>query len=347
MIQCDACAGRHQDSLRTAGCSAAQVQAWCAGDGATIRCREASSSPAASGSFADTMATDGWGVLRISTNGSAPSFEQAFAAGCVEAKLTAQQTHDYWLNYMREEYRALEPPPKVVAFMEHQQQWLRAQLVAAENQGDQYWEAMKLVIAQWDGFAQGILQFATAEQRKILTPSSLYLLCSVGDLETINGLVRDAPLPVPSLATEDRLPCSSLISLQRTAGGDVTDVFASQATWRSYYAMLRIYKIYAFAFYPQKVLTIASSPGLLHSKDDFLSSPTLWIAETTNMVSNASMRQWNHAHSNETAMSWQRSMVASGWASSGIYIVYYARSDIIRNARIQIVGKYQSCMASK
>ena len=27
--------------------------------------------------------------------------------------------------------------------------------------------------------------------------------------------------------------------------------------------------------YPQKVVTIASSPGLLHSKDDFLASPTL------------------------------------------------------------------------
>jgi hypothetical protein len=39
--------------------------------------------------------------------------------------------------------------------------------------------------------------------------------------------------------------------------------------------MLRIYKVYAFDYYPQKVVTIASSPGLLHSKDDFLASPTL------------------------------------------------------------------------
>jgi len=31
--------------------------------------------------------------------------------------------------------------------------------------------------------------------------------------------------------------------------------------------MLRIYKVYSFDYYPQKVLTIASSPGLLHSKD--------------------------------------------------------------------------------
>eukprot|EP01052_Picozoa_sp_SAG31_P030389 SAG31_NODE_3113_length_4660_cov_2.867354_6_plen_157_part_00 len=72
-----------------------------------------------------------------------------------------------------------------------------------------------------------------------------------------------------------------------------------------------------FDFYPQKVLTIASSPGLLHSKDDFLASPTLVVMETTNMVANATMRQWNIAHSNETAMSWQRSMVATGWSSSG------------------------------
>ena len=57
--------------------------------------------------------------------------------------------------------------------------------------------------------------------------------------------------------------------------------------------------------------------GLLHSKDDFLSSPTLYVAETTNMVANETMRQWNRDHSNETAMSWQRSMVATGWATSG------------------------------
>ena len=63
--------------------------------------------------------------------------------------------------------------------------------------------------------------------------------------------------------------------------------------------MLRIYKVYSFDYYPQKVLTIASSPGLLHSKDDFLSSPTLYVAETTNMVSNKTMRQWNIDHSNQ------------------------------------------------
>ena len=35
------------------------------------------------------------------------------------------------------------------------------------------------------------------------------------------------------------------------------------------------------------------------------------------MVANETMRQWNRDHSNETAMSWQRSMVATGWATSG------------------------------
>jgi len=42
------------------------------------------------------------------------------------------------------------------------------------------------------------------------------------------------PLPPPGLATEETLPCSGLISLQKGEGasGAVTDVFASQATWR-------------------------------------------------------------------------------------------------------------------
>ena len=108
---------------------------------------------AATGIFEDGMASTGWGVLRVSTNAAAAPAEQAFAAGCVEAKLTVQQTHDYWLNYMREEYHAEEPPPEVVAFMLHQQEWLRAQMMDSANEGDEFWEAMRLVMAQWDGFA--------------------------------------------------------------------------------------------------------------------------------------------------------------------------------------------------
>jgi hypothetical protein len=30
----------------------------------------------------------------------------------------------------------------------------------------------------------------------------------------------------------------------------VTDIFAGHTTWRSYYAMLRVYKVYSFGFWP-------------------------------------------------------------------------------------------------
>jgi hypothetical protein len=90
---------------------------------------------ASSGIFEDSMATTGWSLLRVTTSATAAPAEQAFAAGCVEAKLTVQQTHDYWLNYMREEYKAEEPPQAVVAFMLHQQEWLRAQMMDSANDG--------------------------------------------------------------------------------------------------------------------------------------------------------------------------------------------------------------------
>ena len=91
---------------------------------------------AATGTFADTMATAGWGVLRVTTSAKATTAEQAFAAGCVEAKLTARDTYFYWLNYMKEEYKAETPPAKVVEFMEHQQAWLRAQIADKANAND-------------------------------------------------------------------------------------------------------------------------------------------------------------------------------------------------------------------
>ena len=61
----------------------------------------------------------------MKTSARAAPAEQAFAAGCVEAKLTARDTYYYWLNYMREEYGADEPPAGVVAFMEHQLRFVR------------------------------------------------------------------------------------------------------------------------------------------------------------------------------------------------------------------------------
>ena len=141
-------------------------------------------------------------------------------------------------------------------------------------------------------------------------------------------VVRPGDPPGPDL---DRLDCSALITLVRdtttttnttaepnTTGrvGTVTDILAGHATWRSYYAMLRVYKVYAFAFLPARVVSLSSSPGLLHSKDDFYATPTLVVMETTNGIYDRSLYN-PETIKPQTALSWQRAAIATGFGLNG------------------------------
>jgi len=142
------------------------------------------------------------------------------------------------------------------------------------------------------------------------------MLNSVGDLEDLNDVFPNKEAKANNDHNIEKSyhkfvedienpwhSCSALI--QVLDGG--TDVAAGHTTWRSYYAMLRIYKVYNFS-YAQRVMSISSSPGLLHSKDDFYAlSNGLVIMETTNTVD-------SELYKNITpmcAMSWQRVMCAN------------------------------------
>lgn len=180
-------------------------------------------------------------------------------------------------------------------------------------------------MAQFDGLTAGFAAYATEEEKSGM---DLYLLNSVGDLETLNGLYRDQPAAAATGTSTrgrlqglptDRLDCSALIRLtepRQLPGGSVSaaDVLAGHTTWRSYYAMLRVYKVYSFDFNAAATVSIASSPGLLHSKDDFYATPTMVVMETTNGIYNRSL--YRHI-SAQTALSWQRAALATAAARSG------------------------------
>ena len=265
---------------------------------------------AARGTYDNQILTgSGWGILHVSTADAAASGyseeQSAFAAGCVEAYLTHREIYHFWYNYLRNEYRpTLAPPAKLLAFMEKQERWTRDNVEAARREpasgaaeatGDleaRFWRGMGLLMAQFDGLVAGVAAFAPPEERALLSHTSLYLLEAIGDLENLNGLMHDSPPPPPpplarqggpALPGQDPhyLDCSALISLLPKAGAaawepgaPAFDIAAGHTTWRGYYAMLRIYKVYELGYTGQKVVSIASSPALLHSKDD-VSAATL------------------------------------------------------------------------
>jgi hypothetical protein len=282
---------------------------------------------------------------------------QAYAAGMLEGRLTQHRMSQYWRNYAANNYGAkLQPCPALQTFMAKQQAWLRAQVrdaaaaarVAprgggggAAGGGDDaaYWGAAGALLAQFDGLTAGYA--AAAPAAEALDSATLYLLNAVGDLETLNGAFCPGTAAAATArlrpAEAPMLDCSALIRLLPD------DVLAAHATWRGYYAMLRAWKTYDFSSFlvpaaaargghvgggrgggaqvvggGRGIFSIASSPGLLHSKDDFYARGDGLVAmETTNGIYNRSLLTPYALLPAESALSWQRAMVANWLAEGG------------------------------
>mgnify|MGYP001151057850 CR=1 FL=1 len=235
-------------------------------------------------SYTNWVNVTGWGVLTVSVarSGVRPA-DAAFAAGCAEAAVTYAEMWAYWSNYGAAEYGPAGPSPALQTFMTDQLAWVRSQVAAAAARGvgtpvrgapaaDIFWGGMALALAQFDGLAYtfsaaaGVVPAAYA-----MNELALHMLNSVGDLEDLDRLYPNTgpvgyrrsptgfdPIPVSEKLTD----CSAFITIT----GDGRDVVAGHTTWRSYYAMLRIYKVYFLPYTAAGVVSFSSSPGLLHSK---------------------------------------------------------------------------------
>jgi hypothetical protein len=248
------------------------------------------------------------------------------------------------------------PSPKLRAFMQSQLDWTRSQVAGLNKSDPFWAQVGLLLAqfdGLRDGY---FAVAPTNETGAGIDELVLYMLNSVGDLEDLNGrfprsdartgrplrgatwMHREAmhaqrravrsghahsaaslrkgfdPIPEGDKLTD----CSALIRLVPATNvpGAASDIYAGHTTWRSFYAMLRIYKVYAFpaSVYPAGTVSIASSPGLLHSKDDFYAMERFVVMETTNSVMNGSL--WS-ALTPHSLLSWQRVTVANGLASSG------------------------------
>lgn len=228
--------------------------------------------------YEPSVNTTGWGVLAVNsanTVGWTPG-QTAFAAGCAEAAVTAEEMWAYWTNYAAAEYSSGTPGTKLTTFMSSQLTWIRQQLdnatnFASNDSTSTFWTGVGQIMAQFDGLVYYHAHYAPQQFR--LDELTIYFLNSVGDLEDLNGLFAGSTTttrsaggvhskfdPVP---TVDKLTdCSASINIVP----DLSDVVMGHTTWRYYYAMLRIYKVYQLDFLPAGVVSFSSSPGLLHSK---------------------------------------------------------------------------------
>lgn len=306
--------------------------------------------------YEDGVNETGWGLLRVSDSGAGgDALSTAFAAGCVEAAATYREMYAYWANYRAAEYGPSGPGTNLTAFMSAQLAWVRASVTDRPGPVPALWDGIAALMAQFDGLVSYFEVYVNSvDPAFAMSELDLYMLNSVGDLEDLNGFLPNGKAPkivLPgglerawmgatqlarrqshdqrrteseggegpppfdaNMPLRDKLlDCSAAISMLPGAA----DVTVGHTTWRSYYAMLRVYKVYTLpsVFPAAPRLSFSSSPGLIHSKDDFYATQDLVVMETTNSVFNATLFELYVTP--ESLFSWQRAYAANGWADGG------------------------------
>ncbi|BFU25237.1 phospholipase B, putative [Entamoeba histolytica HM-1:IMSS-B] len=255
------------------------------------------------GYYDDTIQTTGWGQLYIRSNFKLAETEQSYCSGYLEAYLTHHYMYLYWTNYKANEYENGQPSNTLINKMQEQLDFFKTESSTNTNE---YWRRQKVIKYQFNGLVDGYMAASPAEEE--LPEIELYMLLSVGDLENLNEIYKTGKEPETSIvymrkAFPDRIyhECSALVR----AVGD--EVYFAHGTWRGYYAMLRIYKVYDLFYGGRRLkMSFSSSPGLIHSKDDYYTvsaeDTQLFVSETTNSVYNSSV----YEDINDKLLSWQR-----------------------------------------
>eukprot|EP01028_Stygiella_incarcerata_P004746 TRINITY_DN2062_c0_g1_i1.p1 TRINITY_DN2062_c0_g1~~TRINITY_DN2062_c0_g1_i1.p1 ORF type:complete len:552 (+),score=127.28 TRINITY_DN2062_c0_g1_i1:94-1749(+) len=286
---------------------------------------------AAMAHFDDSQITKtGWATLTTHGFSTVSDKNQTFGAGYLEGYFTHELLYDYYYNYFVNTYgENMTVSEKLIGFMQAQLDWTRKSVESASEK-DVFWSTMGLIMSQFDGLVQAYQKFSSKEH--MMTELQIYMIAAAGDLENLNtafpskGLSgdmfsrrfnqhRDASWKEDPMEDEDALlmDCTGFIRLTP----DKQDVIVGHATWRAYYAMLRIWKTYEFEWSKEYLgaasqVSMSSSPSFLHSKDDYyITNANLAVIETTNNVFDTSLYD---LLTPKSLLSWQRVMIAN-WAS--------------------------------
>jgi len=243
--------------------------------------------------------------------------QEAFAAGLLEGALTCADVAAYWFNINRT--ASADPSSEGLRFIGEQDEFVRSE---ARRLGgvDDYWHAVSMVLAQFDGLLHGHNTFCPEES---ISAQELLLLNLDGDLIDLVQAFPAPKHPVEAGAAVlysrqgrgfRRPPrCSALFKLLP----DHSDIFFGHDTWDLYAAAgPRLFKSYTLPVrrgirVESHVDVFSSSPGYLSSLDDYYTiagTAELVVIETSLEVKDTSLYELLSPH---TVPCWLRVMVAN------------------------------------
>ena len=245
---------------------------------------------AAWGFHTDTINSTGWAQLSIESNAALDDGAQTFAAGWLEAAISAERIYQSKLVTFFLVFTNSVPPPKLINFITQNLVWMRDQMRAhgvptwplegvfdessatatADAQREwpsspqpprdapadpvAYWSAVSALFSQLKGMWMGYRAFGAAGEP--LAWLDLYLLQAGSDCEDLlPALGLQASLSAHSVVEH----CSALVKLTP----DFREIFVSHVTWSGYTSMLRQWKRYRLplSFAAAVDMQFSSYPG--------------------------------------------------------------------------------------
>ena len=281
-----------------------------------------------------TNVTTGFATLDISARAKASPQTAAYAAGLAEGYQTAADLALFYGNVY--EFGRRGPSQALVNFVEKNDKWTRQQAEAGAAVYDEYWMAVALVLARFDGTLAGYQKAQSEDPEALPKMTKLDLLWvnldgDLFDLQRAIGMASNETLVGDDMligrggraarlfsAQQDPnrvLRCSSLF--KRTAD----DVYFGHATWDTYAtAAPRIFKhltlpvAHSDGTSSLRTISMSSSPGFMSSIDDYylVGEPTanvnLGVIETSISIEDGSAYS---AVTPKSVLCWVRSMAAN------------------------------------
>lgn len=274
------------------------------------------------GSYNDSVATTGWGVLNITAKRYHDKYtadQIMFAAGMLEGALSSDRIYQHYQNL--EGFLFDNRPPdtysKICSFLTNQTQWMKTQI--GTHKDDTFWVFVSFMQSQLEGLYAGYQITADKKMRMC----QVQILSAIGDLIDLLNVFKRKPQSYFENLSRTRLRryvesnghCSALIKV--TPGYE--NLYMAHNSWFVYSSMLRIYKHYNFEVFKSPFrntrMSFSSYPGFLCSLDDFyILGSGMVMLQTTNNIFNTSLYDQVVPQS---LLAWQRVRVANALATDG------------------------------
>ncbi|KAJ3449587.1 phospholipase b-related [Anaeramoeba flamelloides] len=280
----------------------------------------------ATGFYEDTIEVDGWYKISLRSNGEhyegIDDGNRAYAMGLLEGIVSRERILQSYSNWITMQFPK-GIPTEIVTYFKNNLNYINQQI--SSNQDSDYWKSISLWYKQIQGVADGI----NREKQSGIDYNALIIYNSQGDVGDLQEIFVKDKHNKPANDHSQFDHCSGFVkfvdpgknSKDRFADDD-PDIFSGQATWNTWYSLVRELKHYQHNF---RTVHSGSSlfsgyPGIVASLDSFyqLDRERVVLETTFDNFNLSSKENAMRGFPNyETVFTWARALTCNLIAKNG------------------------------